>query len=281
MNPALVMFDDAELESAVGEAVKRRRTIAEWPLSWTQSVEFASGRRFACKSMLPPLVESDFYAAATAAVLPAYEILGRFDNCANILIEWIDSPSLADVHLSSAELLAHARNVVREIGEIGPGCPAYLDVGTPEKWADEAASTLKKLRQLVSGGTFSRISPALIDDLEPWVTSAEVLDRIGVSSRLVHRDLKRAHVFPADGGYRVIDWQAPSIAPADVDLVWLLEESGVDSYQHVDPATYGVSFFLHLRWATVAQHDFFPGFAGPLFEGWASDALAALSRVHA
>lgn len=58
----------------------------------------------------------------------------------------------------------------------------------------------------------------------------------------------------------------------------LLEEAGVDPGLHVDPVTCVITEFLRLRWAVVAQHDFFPGPVWPLFEGWASAALAGMTR---
>ncbi|TDV43723.1 phosphotransferase [Actinophytocola oryzae] len=277
---ALVLCDDAELGSITGDTVVTRQTVAEWPMSWTQKVMFSSGRTFAYKAMLPPLVESEFYAAGPSPLLPGYHHVGEFNYCANILVEWIDSPSLADLELDEAELLTHATNVVARIGEMTQDSPTYLDVGTPEKWSSEAAATLDKLRRLASDGRFASTMSMAVDVLQPWVLSTEVLDVVAAHSRLVHRDLKPAHIFPTGNGYRVIDWQVPAIAPADVDLVWLLEEAGIDSFPHVDPVTYGIAFFLHLRWATVAQHDFFPGFVTPLFEGWANDALTALARAR-
>lgn len=277
---SLVLYDNTELESVVGDALVERNTIAEWPMSWTQKVVFASGRTFAYKAMLPPLIESDFYAAGAAPLLPGHRPVGRFGDCANILVEWVHSPSLADLEVDESELLAHSTEVVKQIGAMGQNRPTYLDVGTPEKWSAEAATTLGKLRQLISDGRFPRTIATTVDDLERWVLSTRVLDEVTENSRLVHRDLKPAHIFVTGDGYRVIDWQVPAIAPGDVDLVWLLEEAGVDSFPHVDPVTYGIAFFLHLRWATVAQHDFFPQFVAPLFEGWAKDALKALTRAR-
>lgn len=274
------MYDDEELGSIVGDTVVERRTVAEWPLSWTQKVVFASGRAFAYKAMLPPLIEPDLYAAAgTARLLPSHRQVGTVGDCAALLVEWIDAPSLADQALGETQLLAHATEVVRQIGEMGSGLPVYLDVGTPEKWSAEAAATLGKIRQLARDGRFSTTIAAAVNDVESWVLSDRVLDNVAVHSRLVHRDLKPDHVFLTDGGYRLIDWQLPAIAPGDTDLVWLLEAAGVDSFRHVDPVTYGIAFFLHLRWATVGQHDLFPEVAVPFLQDWADDGIQGIARA--
>ena len=83
----------------------------------------------------------------------------------------------------------------------------------------------------------------------------------------------------AEDGYRVIDWGTPAVAPARIDLVWLLAEAGTDPFPYVDPADYGVAYFLHLRWAVVAQHDFFPDVTAPIFQEWADEGAAAIQRV--
>ncbi|XVU28984.1 phosphotransferase [Actinoplanes sp. CA-054009] len=263
------------LDSLLGDTVVESHTVAEWPLSHTRKVVLASGRAYAHKVTSPPVIEREFYAAAgTARLLPGHRLL---DDA--LLVDWIDSPSLADLKLGEEELLAHAAEVVKRIGELEPGLPVYLDVGTPEKWTAEATATLAKLRRLASGGRFPESFAPAADDIEPWILSSAVLDEVEAHSRLVHRDLKPAHVFPAAGGYRVIDWQFPAIAPAGVDLVGFLDEAGIDAFHHVDPVTYGIAYFLHLRWATVAQHDLFPDSPVPFLVEWAQGGLRGVRRA--
>ncbi|MFG1992133.1 phosphotransferase [Actinoplanes sp. NPDC048988] len=257
----------------LGETIVQSHTVAEWPLSRTEKVVLADGRSFAYKTTSPPVMEPEFYAAAGATrLLPAHHRVGNA-----LLVDWIDSPSLADLPLSENELLTHAARVVQQIGELEPGLPVYLDVGTSAKWAAEAASTVVKLRQLMADGRFP-FSPG-VDDIESWILSAPVLGTVEAHSRLVHRDLKPAHVFPAGDGYRVIDWQFPAIAPAGVDLVGFLDEAGIDAFHHVDPVTYGIAYFLHLRWAVVAQHDLFPGAPVPFLRDWAAGGLRGVRRA--
>lgn len=276
--PRLAIHDDAELAALLGEAVLTRETIREWPLSWTQRIELVDGRTFAYKSQLPPLVESEFYASAESPLLPGHKVLGRLGDCSTVLIDWIDAPSLADTNLSKAETLTHAAEVVRQISTISGDPPTYLDVGTSEKWSEEADLTLGKLRRLIADGTFNSMTPAMVDKIEAWTVTPEVTNQISSSSRLVHRDLKLDHIFITDDGYRVIDWQVPVIAPGDVDLAMLLADAGIDPRSYVDQTTCGISHFLALRWAVVAQHDFFPERAWPLFERWAFEAMRAILR---
>ncbi|MFF5076622.1 phosphotransferase [Actinoplanes sp. NPDC000266] len=263
------------LDSLLGDTVVESHTVAEWPLSHTRKVVLANGRAYAHKVTSPPVIEREFYAAAGAdRLLPGHRLLEDA-----LLVDWIESPSLADLRLSEEALLEHATEVVNRIGGLEPGLPVHLDVGTPEKWTAEATATFVKLRRLTAGGRFPASFAPAVDDIEPWILSAPVLDEVEAHSRLVHRDLKPAHVFPTADGYRVIDWQLPAIAPAGVDLVGFLDEGGIDAFHHVDPVTYGIAYFLHLRWAVVAQHDLFPAATVPFLEEWARGGLNGVRRV--
>lgn len=277
-NDALVMHDDAELSALLDVEVLTRETVREWPLSWSQKIELADGRTFAYKSHLPPIVEAAFNAACDSPLLPDHQVLGSLGDCETLLVEWIDSPSLADLNLSTREVVTHGRAVVEQIAAIGNGLPTYLDVGTPDKWVVEVDATLEKLRQVIADRRFRNLAADIVDQLRVRAVSDDVLERIATSSRLVHRDLKQEHIFIVDGAYKVIDWGVPAIAPGDIDLVGLLKESGLGALPYVDVASYDIACFLQLRWAVVAQHDMFPAFPNQLFEWWASEASAAILR---
>ncbi len=277
-NEALVIHEDDELSELIGVEVVSRETIREWPLSWSQKIELADGRVFAYKSHLPPMVEMAFNAACDSPLLPAHQVLGLLGECGTLLVEWIDSPSLAEMNLSLDDVVRHGRAVVDQIGTITGDLPVYLDVGTPEKWTAEADVALEKLRQVIADRRFRNLVPDIADRLASWASSQPVLERIETDSRLVQRDIKLEHIFPIDGGYKIIDWGVPAIAPAGVDLVALLKEGGVGALPYVDAETYDIALFLQLRWAIVAQHDIFPAFPNQMFEWWASEASAALLR---
>lgn len=275
--PALLMHEDAELAELLGAPITTRETIREWPLSWTQRLELADGRAYAYKAQVPPLVERDFYAAARSDLLPRHLDSGRLGDCSTVLIEWVDAPSLADLPGTEAERVERARTVVDLIGRIGGGPSVYLDVGTDTTWRAEADATLTKLRRLHGLGWFGSISPADADRVDGWSRTDAVRHTIETTSRLVHRDLKPEHVFVTEDGFRVIDWQVPVIAPYEIDLSMLLGESGLDPAARVDPSAYRISRFLALRWAVVAQHDFFPEEPWPMLEDWAGAALLAIT----
>ena len=240
-------------------------------------IELADGRVYAYKSQSAPLVEPGFYATAVSDLLPHHLDSGRLGSSSTVLIEWVDAPTLADLAGDEADKAERVRTVVDLIGGIGGDPPVYLDVGTAAKWVAEADLTLAKLRRLHDLGRFSSITPTEVDRIEEWSGTSAVLQTIDSTSRLIHRDLKPEYVLITEDGYRVIDWQVPVIAPAEVDLSMLLAEVGVDPVSRVDPSAYRLSRFLALRWAIVAQHDFFPAEPWPMLEAWAADALRALT----
>lgn len=276
---SLVTHGDDELAALLGGELVAREPVREWPLSLTQRVELADGRRYAYKSMLPPLVEPAFYDAARSSLLPGHRSLGTLGGCSTLVVDWIDAPSLAGLAADHDQLLRHGEAVLDRLAQLGGGPPVYLDVGSPERWTAEVDRTLDKLRRLIKDGRFREPGPDVISTVADWAASAPVIDRIATESRVVHRDLKPEHILLVEDGYRVIDWGTPAVAPARIDLVWLLAEAGTDPFPYVDPADYGVAYFLHLRWAVVAQHDFFPDVTAPIFQEWADEGAAAIQRV--
>jgi len=280
MTDELVLYDDDELSELLNEQIVDRSVVGEWPLSWAQRVTTDTGRRYAYKAMLPPLIEAEFYASTSNPLLPHHIQTPGFGRCSTLLIEWIDLPSLADRHLTDDQAITHAYAVRRQLDTLPTTLPVYLDVGTASKWSDEVGRTLDKLRHLIADNRFASISVSMVDRLQHWLVSHEVLSHVDQTSCLVHRDLKPEHVFPVEGGgYYVIDWQVPVIAPRNVDIVGLLLESGIDPLPHTTPVDFGIAAFLRLRWATVAQHDFFPDSRFPVLDGWAASAILAIQRV--
>ncbi|GAB3765135.1 phosphotransferase [Microlunatus parietis] len=275
----LVVHSDDELAAVLGGELVNREPIRDWPLSLTERVELSDGRRYAYKSTLPPLIEPEFYAAAKSPLLPGHRYLGRLAGCSTMVIDWIDAPSVGELSVDHDQLRRHGEAVLDQLGRLSRGLPVCLDVGSPHLWTAEVARTLDKLRRLIMDGRFTEPGPEVINAIADWTSSAPVIDKIATESRVVHRDLKPEHILLGEDGYRVIDWQHPAVAPARTDLVWLLAHGGVDAFPYVDPADYGIAHFLHLRWAVVAAHDFFPEFTAPIFQDWATEGATGILRA--
>ena len=80
----------------------------------------------------------------------------------------------------------------------------------------------------------------------------------------------------------MIDWQHPKLAPADVDLVALLEGAPLKGtpnlFEHAPAAAIGVFYFLRLYWAVEAKMNLLPNVQG-LFDRWSSDAISFIRRA--
>lgn len=271
--PNILMHSDNELAELLGTGIAARKTIHEWPLSCVQQLLLDKGTKLIYKSQLPPTVESDFYERTSSRLLPSHWALGKLGNCDVMVIEWIDAPLLRDKACSAAELVAHGRQLIAQIGEIGGNLPVYLDIGSVEKWTTVVQVALERLRKLVLDGRFKLTDLGTIERIRTWAASAGVCDAVTRNPRVTHGDLKADQVFVTPGGYRVIDWQRPMVAPPETDLVSLLVGQWVDPRRFVNAPVVGIFWFLHLYWAVEAQFQILRDFQGPLFDQWASRAI--------
>jgi hypothetical protein len=243
-----------------------------------QRLHLDDGRRLAYKSQLPPTVEAAYYERASSPLLPGHRALGRLGDCETLAVEWVDAPLLRDVARDDADLVAHGRRVLAEIGQIRGDLPVYLDIGSVRAWSGAADTTLEKLRKLVADGRFTLVDLDAVDRVATWTGSPEVAARVGDDPRVTHGDLKADQVFVTGDGYRLIDWQRPVLGPAEVDLVSLLVDQRVSPRRFVPPTVVGIFWFLRLHWAVQAQFDLFPAFGGPLFDQWSAQAVRYLLR---
>ena len=274
--PDLLFHTDAALADLLGIAIRERKTIHEWPLSLVQKLTLADGRALVYKSQLPPTVEPQFYAAASSPLLPAYQALGTLGtlgDCAIMTFDWIDAPLLRDEAYSTSALVNHGRRVIEQIGKIQGDLPVYLDMGSADKWMVECEFVLERLHTLIKDKRFTSVDDAGVSRVRAWAHSASVVETVASQSRLIHGDLTAEQIFVTPDGYRVIDWQRPMIAPPGIDLVALLLRQNIAPHPYVDPIAFRLYWFLHLRWAVVAQHDLFPRERWPIFNQWAAEAI--------
>jgi Phosphotransferase enzyme family len=272
----LFLHADDELSDILGSPIVDRRTIHEWPLSVVQRVQLEDGCTLVYKSQRPPTVEMAFYDRAFSSLLPGHRSLGKLGDCDIMTLDWIDAPLLSTIATQPAEMAEHGRRVIDEIAKITAiddgDVPVYLDVGTIDAWSANARNALHKMRTLVIDRRFASLTLDAVDRLTTWSEHDDVLDAIAANPRVTHGDLKGDQVFVTETGYRVIDWQRPLIAPAEIDLVSLLVEQQMKPYGLVDITIIRIFWFLRLCWAIEAQHDLFPDFTSGPFERWARRA---------
>jgi len=271
----VVLHSDDELAELLGGRVDERKTIHAWPLSCVQAVRMDDGTSLVYKVQLPPTVEPEFYASASSSLLPGHRLLGPIGPGFAMAIDWVDAPSLSEAARGGG-LLERGRDIVSEIAGIAGDLPSYLDIGSVANWTAVVDEVLSRRDELTAKGWFTHDDREAADRIRAWAGSSAVLSAIGAGSRVIHGDLTGDQVFVTDSGYRVIDWQRPIVAPAEVDLVSLLVEKRVEPHGIVDDAVVGIFWFLRLHWAVVAQYELFPGARRKLFDDWAHEAVDSI-----
>jgi Phosphotransferase enzyme family len=268
-----------ELEGLLGEAVAERQQIHGWPFSAVERLTTASGRRWIYKTQRTPTFEPDFYERVRSPLLPASRLLTRDETYSTMLFEFVDAPLVRDLELSDADLARHGRALVAAIGGIEADVPVYIDVSDMALWTAFVDATLAMLGELVTDGRLTLAVDSDVGDVAAWAASDDVRNLIERTARLTHGDLNPGNVFVMGDGHRVIDWQRPQLAPADVDLVALLE-GRPDLFRHAPAAAIGVFYLLRLYWAANAKANLLPN-VQRLFDRWSSDAIGFIRRAAA
>lgn len=273
------LHETPALEASLGASIVSREQRHAWPLSSVEVLTTDAGRRWVYKAQVAPTVEAEFYQQARSDLLARASVIFQEAGYSALLIEFLDSPTLDDLPLDELALVRHGRALIDEIGRIGGDPPVYVDVSTAALWRRLVATTLELWAGLIDDGRFELTTRGDTEVVAAWSSSPSVLDVIGRTSRLVNGDFKGDAVFLAEGGgYRVVDWQRPYRAPAEVDLVTLLEARQIDPLAHVAPAVFGVRWFLHLHWAIEAKVHLLPHLT--LFDMWARDAAQNIARAY-
>jgi Phosphotransferase enzyme family len=254
----LLLHDDAELEALIRSPIVERTTLHEWPLSFVQRVATSDGRRLIYKSQSGPSVEPDFYASCVSDLLVGARTVYRDAGYACMLLDHAKGTLARDLDLMESEILRIGPEVMEQVASIGGSPPVYLDVGTEERWRELVSGTCHALRALIGEEKLPSVSDGLVGELEHWALDSQTLGAIRGRPGLVHGDLTGENLFLRPGGYHLIDWQFPKIAPRDLDLATLLESLGVDPRRHVSVATVRVMWLLRACWLTECAVRWFP-----------------------
>lgn len=119
---ALWLHGDDELGPLAGGAIVERVTLHEWPLSCVQRLTLADGRKLIYKTQYGPTVEPEVYACVQSDLLPwaetVYRAAGHAGRHACMLIEYVDAPTLEDLHPSEEDAVRVGREMQGRIAEI-------------------------------------------------------------------------------------------------------------------------------------------------------------------
>jgi len=254
----LWLHSTAELSSLLSTDIVERTTLHEWPLSCVQKLRLSDGKHLIYKSQFREGVEAQFYARARSPLLPWHQLLGEYENSVSLFLEFIDAPLLEEMELTNDEILLHGHQIIADIGYIDPDVPVYQDISTSQKWSIYADDTLTKLQKLIEEGVFLMSSKDTVKGLADWVKSQDVLTAIQSEPTLVHCDLSGDNIFLVEDSIRVIDWQYPRRAPAEVDWACYIEGMGLDPLEYADPIMVKLLWFIRLNWFVECKTRLFP-----------------------
>lgn len=274
--PDLLLHDNADLAEMLGSSVVSRTTVHAWPLTSTEDLRLADGRRYAYKTQLQPSLEAAVYAAVEDPLLPRHIDLGRTGPTRHMTTEWIDAPSLHTLTLDESEFVDHARAVVAKISALSPAAPVFLDLSTGAAIEDAAAITAHRLEALIGDGRFTRLDIDTPARLQAWAREPRLRQKATATVAFTHGDLSTEEVFVRTDGYHVIDWQRPILGAPELDLVSLLRHGGIDPLKYVETEVVQLSWFVLLHWAALVQTEVLPGLNPVLPESW---AVAAVARI--
>lgn len=254
----LWLYSTDELSVLLSAPVTGRCTLHEWPLSCVQRITLADGKKLIYKIQAREGVEPDFYTQVKSPLLPHYQILEPYHNSVAMLFEYIDAPTMQNLHLSPAEILCHGQALVAAVQGMPESAPLYADLGSLERWQGFVDETLSKLSALTAAGKFHVVNPEMITRLAAWAAADPVRAVFQGKTVLTHADLSGGNVFITPAGYKIIDWQFPRRLPDGFDLAVYLDFMDLDPYQYVAPAVVNIAWFIRAGWYAHSQADLFP-----------------------
>jgi hypothetical protein len=253
----LCLHDDDELAGLVSDGLAERTTLHEWPLSCVQRVTTSDGRQHIYKAQSGPSVEPEFYACARSSLLVGARTVYSHGGYSCMLLDPAEGTIVRDQHLRETEITKIGRLVMAQIASIEGTLPAYLDVGSEERWVALVSELARSLRTMCSRGYLRHMTPGQVDALERSALGPSTLEAFR-DTRYAHGDLTATNLFVRPDGFHLIDWQFPKIAPRDLDLATLLESLDVDPLDHVDAGTVLAMWVLRIHWFAECATRWFP-----------------------
>jgi hypothetical protein len=264
----LLLHTDEELASLLGEQVTVRVTLHEWPLSCIQRLHLAGGQTFIYKSQCGPTVEAEFYAAARSAILPQARTLYRDPRYTCLLLEDLPGLPLQQMEMDEEAALTLGRSLLQQIAGIQGDPPVYQDISTWERWQEQMSQMQDTLAGLLANSAFTITRSGELLTLARSAQSPPVREAYSLAHDqrrigLVHHDHSADNIIlqeapPGPETLKVIDWQRPLHAPADIDLAVLLASLGVDPRPYVHPGILTMTRLLLAHWCIDCAQTWFP-----------------------
>ncbi|MEZ4713656.1 MAG: phosphotransferase [Caldilineaceae bacterium] len=255
----LLLHDNAELATMLGEPIAARETLHEWPLSCVQQLTLASGRTLIYKAQFGPTREPAFYATARSPLLIQAQTVWRQGEHVCMVMEKAPGQPLHSGLLTEEQAVALGQQLIGQIQKMKGDPPAYMDVSDASQWQNYVQAVARTLRDLVASARFSQTPLAAIDHLVQAAQQPAVIEAMRTGVGYVHGDLaaeniivhKRADAHPDKrADYYVIDWQRPLRGPTALDLYRFLTSLGHAPHPYCAPGLRSIDRILHIGWLT-------------------------------
>ncbi len=244
----LVIHENAELALILNNAIQRRTTLHEWPLSFVEKIVTKDGRKFIYKSQHTPSIEPAFYAQTKSVLLCSGRTIYESGHHSCMILNYINAPPLENLTYSEAAIVKIGRDLQAAIGNLAGNPPYLFDVTTKARWHVFVGKLLDNIDVLITTGKFQQVNPSARHKLAQYALSSQVMAAIELNTGYVHGDLTGDNVFLLSDGYRVIDWAYPRLGPTDLDLATLLESCKIDPTQYVDAGIVAILYILRIHW---------------------------------
>ena len=261
-NGLLTIPDGGEIASVVGQDVRERAVLHEWPLSRVERIVFDGGGSAILKTQLTAAsAERAFYRAVRDPALLVPLSDGEIGDC-----DWMLLPDLGEARedwsaLSDEAIRERVRELRRAIGRFDtPAAPVFFDFSTPEKLADACRRILPTLG---NAGMTEQERSRLLDWAEHG--AAALWDAPVV---LLHGDCKGENVVPRETGTVLLDWQRPIRGPEPLDEELALLLAGRESRGRYAPlAAFVMGHWYAWAYRTCLPYPFVLGMGKKFLRG--------------
>lgn len=246
------------LEQCVGARVQDRKVFHEWPLSCVERVVFEGGIEKYCKTMRPPSMEIDAYAALTSPLLVPHIVVAHSEPCSTLLLDSFAGQCLTSDVVEKAGLFAFIDSLRDRLKSISANGPVFVDLSSVQKVRENMTIMMERLHRRFGVGATPEIDPVLLGLAEDCSMDAKVIDAFLDDAVYSNGDLSAGNILVRNDDIRVIDWQFPRIASLKVEAVNLCTTLGIDPRAILSDSIIAAGLLCKVRWLAECADVWLP-----------------------
>ncbi|MCB0130675.1 MAG: phosphotransferase [Caldilineaceae bacterium] len=252
-----------EIAHALGQSVRSRTTLHQWPLSCVERIHTADGQAYICKSISGPLIEPVFYQAIAADLLPGCRVLHLDQRYAIMLLDDLAWTGLAwtradQMHLTLPQAISLAEQLTSCIRELPASAPLFMDLASASAWEAIVTQMVDTVQALIEADGFGAVTPVIVTRIRRACVAPALVAALDNAPGLIHADLTAQNVFVREGQVKVIDWQFPRRGPRDLDRTLFLMSLGHSPAGVADGGTVALLHLLRIEWFVQCAVRWFP-----------------------